>query len=98
MKKIVTIIGLVMVLILTGCQSEEEGSVFEGTVIQTGENYVIVEPFEDEEIRRSGTEVSITVDEDSGFDIGDEVRVTHEGPVMESHPLQINLIEIEQIN
>lgn len=94
MKKMVASLMLLFFLILTGCQS---GETFEGTVIRVDEYGVVVEPFEDEEIRRSGTEVSISVEDDRGLEVGDRVRITHEGPIMESHPLQIDLIEIEQI-
>lgn len=95
MKKMVASLMLLFFLILTGCQS---GETFEGTVIRVDEYGVVVEPFEDEEIRRSGTEVSVSVEDDMDLEVGDQVRITHEGPVMESHPLQIDLIEIEQID
>lgn len=88
----------VLLIFLSACQTSEPHSTFEGTVIRIEETSIIVEPFEDEEIRRSGFEVSIGVDDPSDFQIGDNVKVTHEGPVMESHPLQIDLIEIEHID
>lgn len=95
-----TVLGLMIavLLVLSGCQSAEDHPSFEGTVIRVEEASIIVEPFEDEDIRRSGFEVSISVDDPSDFQVGDTVKVTHEGPVMESHPLQINLIEIERID
>ncbi|MDZ7834793.1 MAG: DUF3221 domain-containing protein [Alkalibacterium sp.] len=95
MKTTVTAVILTLLLFLTGCQTSES---FEGTVIRVNDSSVVVEPFEGEEIRRSGTEVSISVKEDMELEIGDRVKVTHEGEVMESHPLQINLIEIEKID
>ena len=95
MKTIATAVMVTWLLFLTGCQTGES---FEGTVIRVNGSGVVIEPFEDEEIRRSGTEVSVVVEEDMGLEIGDRVKVTHEGEVMESHPLQINLIEIEKIN
>ncbi len=93
-------IGLLAALLffLAACQSSGAQSSFEGTVIRVEETTIIVEPFEDEKIRRSGFEVRVNVDDHSDFQIGDRVKVTHEGPVMESHPLQIDLIEIEHIN
>ncbi|GEK89625.1 hypothetical protein SAMN04488100_1169 [Alkalibacterium putridalgicola] len=95
MKRVLTAFILLFLFLLAGCQS---GETFEGTVIRLDEYSVIVEPSEGEDIRRSGTEVSIPVEEDLNLEVGDRVRVTHEGPVMESYPLQINLIEIERID
>lgn len=99
MKMMMTGFLTALMLLLLGCQSQntEDYSSFEGTVIRADETHIIVEPFEEEDIRRSGFEVSIPIDKNS-FQVGDKVKVTHEGPVMESHPLQIRLIEIERIN
>lgn len=96
MKTVWITVVFVISLVLTGCQGDEDYPMFEGTVIEVGQTYVIVEPIEGEEIRQSGSKVSITVDEDVQLEVGDAVRVIHEGPIMESFPLQINLIEIEQ--
>ncbi|SFC29622.1 hypothetical protein SAMN04488102_104262 [Alkalibacterium subtropicum] len=95
MKKIPVLVSLLCFFLLTGCQS---GEVFEGTVIRVDDQSIVVEPFEGEEIRRSGTEVSVSLEEDMDLDVGDQVRITHEGNVMESFPLQIDLIEIERID
>ena len=92
MKKIVVVIALLITLTLTACQSGES---FEGTVIRIDESSAVVEPFEGEEIRRSGDEVSVSIQVDTALEVGDHVKITHEGPVMESHPLQINTISIE---
>src|SRR5690554_4504702 len=98
MKK--AIIGCVMLLafLLSGCEETVSEAVFEGTVVvaEAGESILIVEPHEGESIRRSGTLVSLSVPEDHAYEVGDTVRVTHEGQVMESHPLQINLLSIEK--
>ncbi|WP_368645208.1 DUF3221 domain-containing protein [Alkalibacterium putridalgicola] len=95
MKRVLTAFILLFLFLLAGCQS---GETFEGTVIRIDDQSVVIEPAEGEDIRRSGTEVSISVEEDMDLEIGDRVRVRHEGPVMESFPLQINLIEIERID
>ncbi|OJF93087.1 DUF3221 domain-containing protein [Alkalibacterium sp. 20] len=96
MKMVVVVFMFTFIFVLSGCQTNKNYPTFEGRIINVEESYIIVEPFEDEEIRRSGSEVSIRVEDDLNFQVGDEVRVTHDGPIMESFPLQINLIEIER--
>ncbi|MCC5896188.1 MAG: hypothetical protein JJU16_12070 [Alkalibacterium sp.] len=86
-------------LFLTGCIPEDQTEEFRGIVTEVQlTNHIIVEPYEDESIRASGTEVSVSVPDDQQFEVGDAVLVTHEGPVMESHPLQIHLVSIERID
>ena len=95
MKKAVMGLVVLVALLLSGC----EEAVFEGTVavVEAEESILIVEPHEGESIRQSGTLVSLSVPEDHAYyEVGDTVRVTHEGPVMESHPLQVNLISIKK--
>lgn len=55
----------------------------------------IVTPNENEAILRSGDKVVIYTDKN--FSVGDEIKVTHDGNIMESYPLQINVVEIEKI-
>lgn len=84
-----------MLIFISGC-AEDAGETFTGTVISAEpSNQLIVRPDEDEAIRQSGDEVSISAPSDQSFEEGDRVVVTHEGPVMESHPLQIHLLSIE---
>ena len=103
MKKIAAIRAL-FIIVSTGCgvqdtgdpADREEPSVFSGTVIRVeGDGSLIIEPDKGEEIRQSGTEVSVSPENDEDFNLGDHVLVTHEGPVMEIHPLQVHLISIE---
>lgn len=94
MVKYIAVISLVLFLI-SGCAADA-GATFTGTVISAdSSNQLIVRPDEEEDIRQSGDEVAISAPPDQTFEEGDRVIVTHEGPVMESHPLQIHLISIE---
>lgn len=96
-KRFMTLVAVS--LFLTGCFEQDQTDEFTGIVIEVQvTNHLIVEPHEGEPIRSSGTEVSISAPADQNFEIGDEVRVTHEGPVMESHPLQVHLISIELVD
>lgn len=106
MKKIAGVMAL-FIIFATGCGARntsdsadtEEQSVFSGEVIRiTGDGSLIIKPDEGEEIRQSGTEVSVSPENDEDFNLGDHVLVTHEGPVMESHPLQVHLIAIERVD
>lgn len=84
-----------MFMLLSGC-SEDTGESFTGTVISVdSSNQLIIHPDDGEEIRQSGDEVAISAPPEQTFEEGDRVVVTHEGPVMESHPLQVHLLSIE---
>ncbi|MCC5889002.1 MAG: DUF3221 domain-containing protein [Alkalibacterium sp.] len=84
-----------LLFFISGC-AEDNGESFTGEVISVeGSNQLIVRPDEEEEIRQSGDEVSISAPMEQSFEEGDRVIVTHEGPVMESHPLQVHLLSIE---
>lgn len=98
MKKVIMIMVMMGIILLSGCEGQVQGETFEGIVVtaESDAPTIIVEPCEGEDIRRSGTLISIGVPDEQNFQVGDKVRVTHEGPVMESHPLQINLLSIEK--
>ena len=75
---------------------KEEYSFF-GKVIESTSKYIIVEPNENEEIRKSADKISIGLgkNNDALYEIGTNVKITYDGIVMESYPAQINAIKIE---
>ena len=75
---------------------KEEYSLF-GKVIESTSKYIIVEPNENEEIRKSADKISIGLgkNNDALYEIGTNVKITYDGIVMESYPAQINAIKIE---
>ena len=75
---------------------KEEYSFF-GTVIESTSKYIIVEPNENENIRKSADKISIGLGEynDALYEIGTNVKITYDGTVMESYPAQINATKIE---
>ena len=75
---------------------KEEYSFF-GKVIESTSKYIIVEPNENEEIRKSADKISICLgkNNDALYEIGTNVKITYDGIVMESYPAQINAIKIE---
>lgn len=70
---------------------------FYGKVIESKQNYIIVEPNEGEEIRKSADKISIDLGEynDAIYEVGTNVKITYTGYVMESYPAQVDAIKIE---
>ena len=75
---------------------ENEYSFF-GKVIESNEKRIIVEPNENEKIRESGDKVSIGLGEynDALYMVGTNVKITYEGTVMTTYPLQVKATKIE---
>ena len=74
----------------------EEPVSFTGVISETSGTSAIVIPNEGSPIRSSGDKVSISIEE-GAFEVGDIVIVEHYPEVMESYPLQINMISIEKV-
>lgn len=70
---------------------------FYGKVIESKQNYIIVEPNEGEEMRKSADKISIGLGEynDAIYEVGTNVKITYTGYVMESYPAQVDAIKIE---
>lgn len=70
---------------------------FYGKVIESKQNYIIVEPNEGEEIRKSADKISIGLGEynDAIYMVGTNVKITYTGYVMESYPAIVDAIKIE---
>lgn len=75
----------------------EENPSFFGNVVETNPNYIIVEPDENEEERKSSDKISISLGEynDAIYPIGTRVKITYTGEIMESYPAQVNAVKIE---
>ena len=74
-----------------------ENQSFYGTVIESKQDYIIVEPREGETIRKSADKISISLGKNNGviYAIGTNVKVTYTGEIMETYPAQVNAINIE---
>ena len=70
---------------------------FYGKVIESKQNYIIVEPNEGEEIRKSADKISIGLGEynDAIYMEGTNVKITYTGYVMESYPAKVEATKIE---
>ena len=77
-------------------ENNEQSSFF-GKVIEANEKRIIVEPNEDEEIRKSGDKVYVGLGEytDTLYMVGTIVKITYKGTVMDTYPLQIKTTKIE---
>ncbi len=76
---------------------ELENSSFYGKIIESNRTSIIVEPNEDEEIRKSADKIAIGLGEnnDAIYVIGTNVKITYDGTVMESYPAQVKATKIE---
>ena len=70
---------------------------FYGKVVESDASYIIVEPNEDEEERKSADKISIVLGEynDALYMVGTNVKITYEGTVMTTYPLQVKATKIE---
>lgn len=74
-----------------------ENQSFCGTVMESKQDYIIVEPREGETIRKSADKISISLGKNNDviYAIGTNVKVTYTGSIMETYPAQIVATNIE---
>ena len=80
--------------------NEQNEYSFCGTITQVEENLIFVEPEENEEIRKSADKIMVgklKTDANVEFEVGEKVRITYDGYVMEKYPAQIKATKIEKI-
>jgi len=77
--------------------NEPEEQSFFGKVVQSDVSYIIVEPNENEEERKSADKISISLGEnnDALYVVGTNVKITYDGNIMESYPAQVKATKIE---
>lgn len=70
---------------------------FFGKVIESNVSYIIVEPNQNEEIRKSADKISIGLgkDNDAIYSVGTNVKIIYDGTIMDSYPAQVKAIKIE---
>ncbi len=75
----------------------EEKVYFYGKVIESNQNSIVVEPNEDEEIRKSADKISIALEKnlDYMYEVGTNVKITYNGVIMETYPAQVEAMDIE---
>ena len=96
-----------------GEDDEEEYPTFIGTVLSSdgifeevmrtadigGSIEIIVEPDENEPIRKSSDKISVILKEYDGnaYDPGTKIKVTYDGQIMETYPARVKAIKIKEI-
>lgn len=78
-------------------EKKEEGLSFYGKVIESHQKYILVEPNEEEEIRKSADKIEISLGENSDaiYNVGTNVKITYKGYVMELYPAKVEATNIE---
>jgi len=78
-------------------EQSEEGHFFYGKVVESTASYIIVEPNENEEERKSADKISVGLGEnnDALYTVGTNVKITYDGTIMESYPAKVNATKIE---
>ena len=69
---------------------------FYGKILEVSPSYIIVEPNENEEERKSSDQFCIALKNDNiTYEIGANVKITYKGMIKESYPAQIETTKIE---
>lgn len=78
-------------------KEEKDQDSFYGKVIESHQKYMIVEPNEGEDIRKSADKIEVGLGENNDviYPVGTNVKITYKGYVMESYPAKIDVINIE---
>lgn len=105
MKKTLLVISMLLLMTLVACVNEKIGNdsltqiedthEFSGEVIELSDTFAVILIDENESIRSSGDKVSINFGE-TDLSIGDKIIVKYDGVIMESYPLQVNVLSIEK--
>lgn len=76
---------------------QESNASFYGKVIESHQRYILVEPNEGEEIRKSADKIEIGLGEnnDALYKVGTNVKITYKGYIMESYPAKVEATNIE---
>ena len=75
----------------------QEKVYFYGKIIESNEDSIVVEPNENEEIRKSADKISIGLEKnlDYMYEVGTNVKITYNGVIMETYPAQVEAMDIE---
>ena len=105
MKKILLItFSFILMLCLAACSNEStETYTFKGKIVEKYANSILVEPLENEDIKRSAYQISIEIGSvlefnPEIFSVGDMVEIEYDGNIRESFPAQVDAISIKTID
>ena len=83
--------------------NDDEQYKFVGTIIEAHDNFIIVEPDEGTNERKSSDKISMKITRPTSgindfYVVGNKVEITYNGNIMESYPAQIDAINIELVS
>ena len=80
-------------------ENKDDEHSFYGKIVESHESYIIVEPNEDEEERKSSDKFLINLgkNNDAIYVVGSNVKITYVGGINESYPAQIGTTNIEVV-
>lgn len=70
---------------------------FTGTVSSVNGQTIVVTPNEGEKILSTGDKIEVNIGRDHNFTVGDNVRVSYEGDVMDGDPAKVNATKVEEM-
>ena len=81
----------------------EEQSEFVGTIIEASDNLIVVEPDEGTNERKSSDKISMKITRPTNstndfYVVGNKIKITYDGMIMETYPAQIVATKIELVN
>lgn len=78
-------------------EQQDSTTSFYAKVIEANSKYILVQPNEDEEIRKSSDKIQIDLGEDNDaiYEIGTNVKITYKGYIMETYPAKVEAVNIE---
>lgn len=97
-KLLLSIVGFVVIIIISIITINNNSNKFSFTAIvdEVNNGSYIVVPDNNQNILKSGDKVSINTE--LKLSKGDHVEIVYDGNVMESYPLQINILKIKKLN
>lgn len=77
--------------------NQKQNAFFYGKVIESNQNYIMVQPNEGEEIRKSADKIWISLgkNNDAIYQVGTNVKIVYTGYIMETYPAKVDVISIE---
>ncbi len=86
-----------------GSQEENQNeknsqNIFYAKILEVNEKSILVEPFKNEEIRKSSDKISIGIENTSEYILGENIRVEFNGEINESYPATVEAKNIEKID
>lgn len=79
-------------------QSNNNNNIFYASVLKAVEDYIIVEPFDNEEIKNSYKQISINIENSTTYQEGENVRVEFEGEITNETIAKVEAKSIDKIN